>query len=137
MLKVSPSIRVLLAMGLLVFAGIKVLSVASGLRSEDLSMPAYIYFALSFVFFHFLIFPKAMSKNALYIEQHPEAYPIYLCLRLQTWGIMLIMIGLGLGVRHSGYFNTDFIIGFYSGLGISLVASIRHYMPVLRKSMGW
>ena len=76
MLKVSPSIRVLLAMGLLVFAGIKVLSVASGLRSEDLSMPAYIYFALSFVFFHFLIFPKAMSKNALYIEQHPEAYPI-------------------------------------------------------------
>lgn len=138
MIRVSPSIRIVLAIGLLIFAGVKVLGVAYGLKANtELSLNSYLYFALSFAFFHLLIFPRAMPRNAQYIEAHPEPYPFYLCLRPQTWGIMAVMIGLGLGMRYSGFFSKELIIGFYMGLGTALIASIRYYIGTLRKFLGW
>lgn len=51
---------------------------------------------------------------------------------MRTWLTMLFMILLGAGVRHSAWVGDSFIAGFYSGLGLSLLLSIRFYIKPIR-----
>lgn len=84
----------------------------------------------AFVFFNFLVFPRAVPPNVAYIMAH-ERKAFWHCMRPPTWLIVVFMMSLGISVRYFGLGSPEFIGGFYRGLGISLLLCVRYYVRPL------
>lgn len=120
-----------LATTLWLFAGAKVLVIAyTGWRAiEHSQWLPYVWLGVSLMFFSLLVFPRAVPPNVIYIESlgAESRHPFYRCFKPTTWGIMAFMMTLGITLRHSGLVTDEFVAGFYTGLGVSLILAIRFY----------
>lgn len=120
-----------LAIVLWLLAGFKVLAIAyTGWQVIDSSQwVPYVWVGVALVFFSLLVFPRAVPPNVAYIEAlgTERKHPFYRCFKPTTWGIMAFMMTLGITLRHSGWVTDEFVAGFYTGLGVSLVLAIRFY----------
>ncbi|MDO4692075.1 MAG: hypothetical protein Q4A64_04285 [Porphyromonadaceae bacterium] len=112
-------------------AGSKVLSIAY--EVWDLASYAKLYWAFgAYIFFALGIFPRVVAKNIRAIQQSgQERLPIYRCFTPSSWAVMAFMIALGIALRYSGWVDFTFIAGFYTGLGIALIGSIRTYLMLI------
>lgn len=130
--RATRSVRAIVAVVLWLLSGIKVLAIAVEAGQAGFGVSAYVWFGVSLVFFSGLVFPRAVQKNIDYIRRKSIS-PIYLCYRPATWLLMLFMITLGLSLRGFELVSKDFIAGFYSGLGLSLVACVRFYIVPIQQ----
>lgn len=89
----------------------------------------------AWLFFYFGIFPRVVARNISALEQSErELHPLYRCFTPSSWFVMLFMISLGVGLRYSGWVGANFIAGFYTGLGLSLIGAIRFYIHIIISS---
>lgn len=133
MLQVSQRVLYILAMVMWLFAGTKVLYL--GYKLTPLASPTWYYgwLVVSFVFFTGLIFRRVVPRYVTYIEGlGAGAHPFYHCFAPRAWGIIAVMMTLGLVVRYGGIAGPNFIAGFYTGLGVSLLLATRFYIrPII------
>lgn len=122
----------LLAVVLWLFAGAKVLWIAVLSWPIISGVSAYVWLVVAFLFFSFLVFPRAVPPNVRYIVgMKGRRAPFYRCFRPASWAVMAFMISLGLTLRLSGWVGHDFIAGFYTGLGVSLLlCSVYYVKPI-------
>lgn len=117
-----------LAASIWLFAGTKVLAVAASVP-RDLGWVALLWFAVALVFFSGFIFPRVVRRNIGAVESSQATrLPFYRCFLPSSWIIMPVMMTLGIGLRMSGWVGHEFILGFYTGLGLSLVLAVRFYL---------
>lgn len=131
MIKISQRGLYILAIVLWLFAGTKVLAIAyTGWKAIDPNWITYMWMGVSFVFFSLLVFPRAVPPNVAYVGalSVEHRHPFYKCFKPTTWGIMAFMMTLGITLRLSGWVTDDFVAGFYTGLGVSLILAVRFYL---------
>lgn len=132
MIKLSRLGRCLCAVAMWAFAGTKVLGIAYhayiDAPTPPISYTALAWLVFALVFFSFLVFPRAVAPNVGYVMEHSEPMPFYHCIRPKSWLIVAFMMGLGISLRAFDLVSLDFILGFYTGLGLSLLACIRFYI---------
>lgn len=135
MIKCSRKTLCVIGMLLFFFSGVKVLYIAYGMLPEltGSSYAPYLWFIGSLIFFSVLIFPRAIRPNAEYVLAMKEPMPFYHCVRPRSWLVIIFMIALGLSLRYFRLVGAEFIVGFYTGLGLSLVACVRYYISALRR----
>lgn len=132
MFKLSQKARLLCGTGMWLFAGTKVLLIARAAWGENPEVGyALAWLVGAFIFFNFLIFPKAVPPNVSYVLEHPEPLPLHHCIRPRTWFVVAFMISLGIGLRAFSLVPSTFVAGFYLGLGISLLGCVRYYIRPL------
>lgn len=135
MTNISRLGRCLFAIALWLFAATKVLSIAYS-TLDEVTGNIYWWQIGSFIFFSLLVFPRAVKPNVAYILQY-ERKSLLHCMRPKTWLIMIFMITLGISVRKFSLASPEFICGFYTGLGVSLLGCIRFYLrPVYQLIKG-
>lgn len=126
-----PSRRTLylLASLLWIVAGANVLRIglSAWLDWGHSSLGSLLYLVGSLGFFSLLIFPRVAQRNISYISSHPAPRPWH-CMSPKAWVIMLVMISLGISLRLLGLVPVDFIAGFYTGLGTSLMLATYPYL---------
>ncbi len=130
MISISQRGLYTLAIALWLFAGGKVLAIAFvAWRAIDPSWLVYAWMVGAFVFFSLLVFPRAVPPNVAYVQAlgGGAKHPLYRCFKPTTWGIMAFMMTLGITLRLSSWVSDEFIAGFYTGLGVSLILAIRFY----------
>lgn len=133
MIKLSRLGRSLCAVALWLFAGFKVLGIAYHTYTDapapiELNLSIALWFVFALIFFSVLVFPRAVAPNVDYIMSLEEPMPFYHCIRPKSWIVVAFMMCLGISLRAFSLVGTDFILGFYSGLGISLLACLRFYV---------
>lgn len=135
MIRCSRKTLCIIGMLLFFFSGVKVLMIAYDTLPElnGASYAPYLWFVGALVFFSVLIFPKAIRPNAEYVLSMKEDMPFYHCVRPRSWFVIIFMIALGISLRYFRLVGAEFIVGFYTGLGLSLVACVRYYITALRK----
>lgn len=131
MTKISHRGLYIIASLLWLVAGAKVLYIAYGVWNHASSAKIYWAFG-AYIFFALGIFPRVVAKNIKVIQQSGREFlPIYRCFTPSSWAIMAFMMTLGIALRYSGFVSYTFIAGFYTGLGIALVGSIRTYLMLI------
>lgn len=111
-----------------IFGGIKVLLIAHGVW--HLATGSHLYWlVLAFLFFNLWVFPRVARQNIQAIKDSgADRLPLYRCFTKQSWIVMLCMMTFGIVFRYSGLASYDFIAGFYTGLGVSLIGVTRVYL---------
>lgn len=140
MLSKTFSLRTLyiVASAFWIFGGIKVLLIAHGVWHLSTGSRMY-WLLLAFFYFNFWVFPRVAKENIQAIQATGKSrLPIYRCFTKKSWIIMVCMMTFGIVVRYSGYASYDFIAGFYTGLGISLIGVTRVYLQegILKRQHG-
>lgn len=132
--KKSQLIRCFCAIALWLFSGSKVLFIGMQSYTKDTnSLLLVMCFIGALIFFSAIVFPKAIPPNVKYIYERQEVLAPYHCIRPKTWLLSLFMMSLGIGLRFSGLMSTEFISGFYSGLGLSLLGCSLYYIkPIMQ-----
>lgn len=121
-----------LAIAFWLFAGFNVLNIVRTIAFVP-SLWSLGWFAVAFAFFSGFVFPRVARKGIEAIQTSGEArLPFYRCFRPSSWLIMPLMMGMGFGLRISGWVSDEFILGFYWGLGLSLVLTTRFYIAPIR-----
>lgn len=106
-----------------------------GFSSYDVTLDSLCIVFYGFValcFFSLLVFPRAIPPNVRYIVESDEFMPLWHCIRPQTWLIAVSMMSLGIWLRLSALVSSEFIVGFYTGLGLSLWACVVYYIRLFR-----
>lgn len=132
MIKMQRKWRALCAIVMWLLSGAKVLSIGISAYGKGLdATEQIIWFGVALVFFTGIVFPRAIPPNVSYLEERPEPMPFYHCIRPKTWLIAAFMMSLGIGLRLSKLTSEEFIVGFYLGLGFSLMLCVRFYIKAL------
>lgn len=123
----------LCALALWLFAGFKVLGIAIHSYSEipagqQLGYSTLLWFVFALLFFSFFVFPRAVRPNVNYVMELKEAMPFYHCIQPKSWLIVAFMMSLGIVLRAFSLVPVSFLVGFYGGLGLSLLACVRFYV---------
>lgn len=133
MLQVPQGMLYILAMVMWLFAGAKVLYLGYKLTPEANPTWYYSWLVVSFVFFSGFIFRRVVPRYITYIESLGKGnHPFYRCFAPRARIIIAVMMTLGIVVRYGGIAGPNFIAGFYTGLGVSLLLATRFYIrPVI------
>lgn len=87
---------------------------------------------LIFVGFH-LMFSKIVTKHTARIRGYETRQPFWRFFDGKSYLLMLFMMSLGIGLRHSGLLPEFFFGFFYTGLGTALTtAGIRFLLRFIR-----
>lgn len=109
-------------------AGINVLRIGiiSALEESEW-LWAGLWIVVSLAFFGLLIFPRVVRRNVGYARSLDRPR-LWNCFSPASWVVMVVMISLGISVRHWGLAPHSFISGFYIGLGSALSLSALTYV---------
>jgi hypothetical protein len=75
------------------------------------------------------VLPKVAKKNVDRIRQLPTESPIYGTFSLKSWGLVLMMILLGRGLRAAGL-PPVFVGAIYMAVGFALILGSRGYLTI-------
>ena len=85
-----------------------------------------------FTGFH-LMFTRIVEKHTTRILSYETKQPFWKFFDLKSYLLMIFMMGLGIGLRRSGWLPDFFFAFFYTGLGTALsIAGIRFLIRCIR-----
>ena len=71
----------------------------------------------------YVMFSRVVARYLAHIENLTAPYSIWNTFPLRGWMLILLMMGLGISLRHIPAISTEFYATFYSGLGPMLLLS--------------
>ena len=102
-----------------------------GVKSYLLMSPDELWWLLSItaivaVFFYF-IFRRVVVKYVKRIASLPDRVAIWQIYPLKGWGLMVLMMGMGITLKYIPGIPMSFIASFYSGLGPMLLGAAMRF----------
>lgn len=121
-MKVKRNTLLLLACLVWSAAGFNILRIGLMSYPAYRSVMNYLLSVLVFAVFQIFIFGKLVKKHTARISGYEEERHFFLkFFDKKAFAIMAVMMSGGIGLRASGIAPEQFIAGFYTGLGASLL----------------